>query len=325
MNFSFSDIQKIIEDVSNSNGKSKLKNSFYLLFFIILFGGISWIFVKLAFFESYFTPLASSLNQIGLPEPFFKVITTFIATLIAYFVLIWLISLLRKDLLVKREYEWDIKNGLHDFDFQGNIIIDEKKKAIHIIQSELGCIVRGRNWKNFVMEFDFLIPKTPSFSPEDEEKNQLRRGFGIIYRAEGIGRYYMLKIDITGYLPHVRNILWENNGPIHRSSLNINNLDQWIHAKLSMKDNFLTTETGTDRLCFLIPTHSLAKENTEYPLKSETKPFSRIPFRDSGSVGFRSAPFEEVYIKNLEVKEESTINYVKRKTTDLFIQLQKLL
>ncbi|HSW97691.1 MAG TPA: hypothetical protein VLF89_07750 [Candidatus Saccharimonadales bacterium] len=165
------------------------------------------------------------------------------------------------------------------------------------------------------MKFDFMIPKIPTLSPKEADPNsQLRRGFGIIYRADSLGKYYMLKVDSNGYLPHVRNILWENNGKIFITSLTKNDLDKWISAELSMRDNFLSVKIGIDKFSFLIPTHSSVHKEASFPIEeSDSAPYSKIPFREYGSVGFRSAPFEEVYIRNLDISEEDTTKYVGRK------------
>lgn len=321
MNFSFSEIRQLIENNSRDGVKKSLKFSFCLLLFLVVFSTVNSITVYFGSFDfNYFPFLFEVFKTVGVSETIFKFTLNFIVTLILYFILLWIIILMSKDFLVKRKYRLNIKNNLSDFDFQGNIVIDKQNNAIHIIQSELGCIVKNRRWKNFDMEFEFKIPKAPIYSPEDEQKNQFRRGFGIIYRAEELGKYYMLKIDKTGYLPHVRNILWENNGKISDTSISINDLDKWIIAKLSIRDNFLSIKIGKDNFAFNIPTHSLANRK-DYPetakqygdQKLESLPFSKIPFHDYGSVGFRSAPFEEVYIRNLEVKEESFVQFIKRK------------
>ena len=210
-----------------------------------------------------------------------------------------------KRVISLKRYSWKLESGIKDFEFQGNVVVDKTERAIHIIQSDLGFILKNKDWKNYEMEFIFKVPKKPKFSPEDEEGNQWKRGFGVIYRSKKLGEYFMLKIDINGYHPHVRQVLWENNGPIFYTSLSTEDLGKWIKAKLVMKNNFLKVKVGNDEFEFFLPTHSnisrdysIENDNQEF----ENRPYSKINFRNFGSVGFRSASFEEVYIKNLRVK-----------------------
>lgn len=321
MNLSFNEIKQLIEHSVKGSIRSSLKFSSYLLLFISCFVFISLMFVNLKLFDSYFTIIFKTLKIVGVTEELAKIIFIFTLTLILYFVIAWIGIKMSNNFWAKRKYKWSPENDLYDFDFQGNIVVDAQEQAIHIIKSELGCIVKNRNWKNFQMKFDFMIPKVPTMSPkEDDQKGQLRRGFGIIYRADSLGKYYMLKIDSNGYLPHVRNILWENNGKIFNTSLAKNDLDKWISAKLSMADNFLSVSIGIDKFSFLIPTHSSVHKDTRFRIgeESDSAPYSKIPFREYGSVGFRSAPFEEVYIRNLAVSEEYTYKYIRRKIKRFF-------
>ncbi len=219
---------------------------------------------------------------------------------------------------LRRGYRWSPDKGLSEWEFQGNIIVDHKEKALHIVQSDLGCIIRNRSWKNFTMSFEFKIPDPPPLSPQETEGNrQLRRGFGIIYRAKHLGEYYMIKIDENGCLPHVRNLYWENNGPIWKPKLNRNDLNRWVEIKLTLIENNLTIEMKGQKFDFLIPTHSTVHREAvspeEYQSKAESHPFLPIKFRNSGSVGFRSAHFEEVLIRNLNVKEELLAQFIERK------------
>lgn len=204
-----------------------------------------------------------------------------------------------------KDYKWDLTHSLEDWEFQGNVVIDKKEKAIHIINSNLGLILKKREWKNYQMTFEFKLPKTPALSPIDEKGNQLRRGFGVIYRAKNLGEYYMLKIDQSGYLPHVRHILWENNGPIFKTQLSILDQDKWIKTKFVMLNKHLWVQVGKDKFDFTLPTHSnVSKDQTSRTPSQQIEdlPYSKIPFRDRGSIGFRSSGLEEVYIKNLIVK-----------------------
>ncbi len=115
----------------------------------------------------------------------------------------------------------------------------------------------------------------------------------------------MIKIDSTGYLPHVRNVFWENNGAIAKINMPQTELGKWLSAKILLKNNFIEGYINKDYFSFSLPTHSLVNTKLNIPKDElEEVPFEKITFRDYGSIGFRSAPAEEVYIRNLRVISE---------------------
>ena len=68
----------------------------------------------------------------------------------------------------------------------------------------------------------------------------------------------MLKIDKNGYHPHVRNVLWENNGPVANTSLSQADFDQWTSAELKMANNFLEVKIANDSFSYSLPSYSNA-------------------------------------------------------------------
>ncbi|MEK7534294.1 MAG: hypothetical protein AAB600_03045 [Patescibacteria group bacterium] len=314
---SFGEIKSIMEILKGDNEEGTLIKVSYIIFGVILYVALAILFTR---HELYLlTPFNLLLETGIIPVEIAKNISIVLVLLYIYFayLLLYLIWKSKHNFpFLRNGYKWNLNKGLSDWDFQGNIIVDQEEKTIHIVQSELGCIVRNRNWKNFTLTFEFKIPDPPLLSPQDTEGNkQLRRGFGIIYRAKQLGEYYMIKIDENGCLPHVRNLYWENNGPIWKPKIDKSDLNKWISITLVMIENTLTIEIKSAKFSFMLPTHSNVHHDTNYPYGdgSESRPFVPILFRNSGSVGFRSAPFEEVFIRNFRIEEESLSQFCKRK------------
>ena|SRR3989338_9355610 len=307
-------------------GNNKERSLMLISFFIL--GIITYITVAVLFakYDIYSLPPFNLILDTGLVSlEIAKNSLVLLVMLYTLFLLLLIYLILPKIcnlIFSQMKYNWNPEKKLSDWEFQGNILVDSKENALHIVQSELGCIIRNRSWRNFMMSFEFKIPDPPILSPQDTEGNgQLRRGFGIIYRAKQLGEYYMIKVDENGYLPHVRNLYWENNGPIFKSNLIKSDLNKWMKVKLKLIDHQLTLSIKNDEFKFIIPTHSTAHKEADFPKSHEDKPqshpFLPISFRDYGSVGFRSAPLEEVFIKNIEIKEESFAQFIKRKFLNL--------
>lgn len=287
--------------------KSKSKNwkvQLIKVLFPILFSLIFSVIVVLLFDQLGLLAnprvllLKHALDSVGFSSVFSNRLFV-LATLCTVTLFVVVLLTIKDKILMGRDYRWVPEKGLSDWDFQGNVGVDAEMGALHIIQSDLGCVIKGRKWRNFDMSFKFKIPR---------EDNQLGKGFGIIYRAFQLGQYYMLKVDSIGYQPHVRNVLWENNGRLEKTTLTPSNLGEWVEANISVRDCTVSAKIGPDVFSFGIPTYSNIQRN--YPEESyekskfENSPYDKIPFYLSGSVGFRSAPSEEVYIKDLEVRAE---------------------
>lgn len=306
--FSDIDILKIVDKLNNEvSNLKKLKNVLLPILSVVIFLIVKYLTVSDIY--PYLKFVSGIVGKGIIDEVFVNIFLVLLSVTFSFLVVESLIVVFRFAyrtwLHFFRNYIWDLTCSLEDWDFQGNVVIDKKEKAIHIINSNLGLILKKREWKNYQMTFEFKLPKTPNLSPADEKGNQLRRGFGVIYRAKNLGEYYMLKIDQSGYLPHVRHILWENNGPIFKTQLSASDQDKWIKTKFVMYDKHLWVQVGKDKFDFTIPTHSNVSKDQNSRISSqqiEDLPYSKIPFRDSGSIGFRSSGLEEVYIKNLIVK-----------------------
>lgn len=304
--FSADDTLKIVNELNKEDGfKSKFK-----LFFVVLFSLI--IFINLNFLiDIFLTPYIGFLNASVIESTtgdiFRNVFLAFLSFFFSFIILELIIRFFKFILSLFRHffrnYTLSDSMDLTDWEFQGNVLFNKNTKVIHIIQSNLGLILKNREWKDYEMTFKFKIPLKATYSHQDEENNQLRRGFGVIFRAKKLGEYYMLKIDSGGYKPHVRDIYWENNGTILNTRLKKKQLNKWINAYLRMENNHLFIRIGVDKFDFEIPTHSdIAKDHTESSKSLDDLPYTKISFRNKGSVGFRSASTEEVYIKEMTVR-----------------------
>lgn len=311
-------VTKLVEQLHKEEEFLKIfKTLFVILFFAVLFISTTLLFTQRGVFDiHYVSSVISQFEEIGSPPSFTK--ASLIIFVLAGLVWVAMFALFIREWFASRKsYFWSADKGLCDWDFQGNIIVDKEENAIHILHSDLGCIIKGKGWKNFDMFFEFKIPKQISYG-HPPSVTQLERGFGIIYRAKQLGQYYMLKVDKSGYQPHVRNVFWENNGPIRKTTLSELDLNNWVPVKLSIRDNFLTAVINdSDRFSFVLPTHSNIQRDFSLPIKDkeelEASPYKEVPFRKSGSVGFRSAPLEEVYISKLKVVPEPLYQYIGRK------------
>lgn len=304
---SFSDFKSALELFGNDDQEKSLLFISYIILAVFLYFISSSLFSHFKLFNiSFFIE-----NSVFSKEVSNRIIV--FAILLCFPFLYILLSLLWKNRFhfpfIFDNYFWDYKKGLAEWDFQGNVLLDEKKQAIHLVQSDLGMIIKNREWKNFSMNFEFKILSKPLFSQEDEEKNQFRRGFGIIYRAKQLGQYYMIKIDESGISPHVRNLYWENNGPLWKINFTKSDLDTWTQVKIKVVENILNISIKGNNHTFSLPTHSNAHRDKKYPYddEMESRPFSPISFRNSGSVGFRSAPLEEVFIRKILIKKIQVI------------------
>ncbi len=302
-------LQGLIEGLKNDRSRRWLINSIALIIFSIL------LYFSIAGY--LLTTNLVNTELISMPTNLLLKITNFstpthILFLISIIGLLFLTSLFFlcvKDLYFRnRGYAWKSSSGLKDWDLQGAVIIEDN--VIKIKWSQLGMILKNRSWRNYVMTFKFFIPKNISYG-QKPGKNQLERGFGIIYRAHNLGQYYMMKIDESGFRPHINNNqLWEDLGPtITDEKPLIDWLDKWISVEIVMKNNLLSMTIDEKMFSMQLPTYSLVFK--EFPQKyseqmSSEKPTPYLPLTNSdvGSIGFRSAPLEEVHIKDLKVASE---------------------
>jgi hypothetical protein len=301
-----SEVQKVAELL----GKGRNIEDIFKLSLFALFGFLAYLYYysNLVVFkellrELHLSLIYRSLYDFGMGGKLPEHLLT-ITIFIFLFSVIGPVVVFVYNCLRSRSYVWLPARGLRDWDFQGSVVVEEA--VLKIKYSEVGAIIKSRSWKNCKMCFDFKIPEKISYG-QPPNVSQLERGFGIIYRAKSLNQYFMLKVDASGYLPHVRNVeYWENGGPtITDKKLSETCLDKWIKAELVMKDGVLAVEIGGDKFKFYLPSYSFVSrsyvEAVAEKKSTEPKPFVPLSYLTSGTVGFRSAPLEEVHIKNLSV------------------------
>lgn len=311
MDIPYSEIIKTAERISR--GRTFSETIKISLLFLVILGMYICIYVNLRESSVIFNNLKITTYWILL----LLLLSSFYASV--------LLLTIKDFFMNNRAYVWDHKYFLKDWVFQGSIVVDRdgQQDVLKIKTSEIGAVIKNRSWRNFTLTFDFKIPTKISYGDPPNE-NQLERGFGIIYRAKDLNQYYMLKVDKTGYLPHIKNYqYWENNGPtVTTKKLGPSILDSWVNVKLVMKNDILFIKIGSDEFNLYLPTHSIvSREN--FPTRKDSEgefkpnPYASIKYY-SGTVGFRSYPLEEVYIKNLQVVSNHILFKIGRKVKNYF-------
>ena len=188
-----------------------------------------------------------------------------------------------------------------DWEFQGLFVKKEKddRESFYLANSDLGCVIRNKVWRNYEMKLDFWVSSKNKYQ-KGWYKNDYLSGFGVIVRAQDLKNYYMIKIDGEGIKPHMRRHgYWETHKPIDDWELKQDDCNSWIPLEVIVKnDNVVIKINGRRVGAYILPIDAAV------PPVSEEEPFlltSSIPFRKYGSVGFRAAGNEEVYISNLDV------------------------
>lgn len=282
-----------------------------LLEYFFLFANVNYMRDFILYFPK------SLVNLIDIMPNFALILSIFVVFFYLGILTLILIDFFKNN----KSYIWRSDSLLKDWDFQGSIVIEEDggDNVIKVKTSEVGAIVKNRSWKNFTLSFDFKIPAKISYGQKPKE-DQLERGFGIIYRAKNLNQYYMLKVDKTGYLPHIKSYqYWENNGPtITIKKLTSSVLDTWITAKLVMRDNVLSVTIGSDHFNLFLPTYSIVNrekfpdETEKHHDKYKPNPYAPIKY-SKGTIGIRSYPLEEVFIRNLKVISDNILFILGRK------------
>lgn len=225
-----------------------------------------------------------------------------------FFILLWILIFL----LIKRALSFSIKflisfktYKLQDEDFpkeweyQGNIRLDVDGKSLIIADSNSGCILKNRYWKNLEISFKCIFPEADDAI------------LGIIFRARSLADYLMIQINgKMNYInPHIRiEGKWETARlgtypiakPIQR------NVTYKIKLRVVNRNAelFIDNEKQMD---WNIPTNSeissvLPKEN----LQDTFVP--KIDFRNKyGKIGFRAYQGEQAIISNLRIRRIANI------------------
>lgn len=235
-------------------------------------------------------------------------ITLYSFILNTFFILIWIVLYI----LFKRlftylfriaisfyPYTFRSANWPSKWLFQGRILLlDNEKDTLCITDSNSGCILKNRYWKNFEMKFKCKFPK--------DEKNPI---LGIIFRATNLSDFFMIQINNddndSNYgrriNPHVRvEGVWEPFvGPTLSQSLKPGEFFDVLLKVEGFKSELFINDRK--ELEWILPT------NTDVRISSsDSKDTSYVPklgFRDIyGMVGFRSYSNEKAIIKSIRIE-----------------------
>lgn len=200
------------------------------------------------------------------------------------------------------QYRMDPDRFERDWEFQGLFVKSEKdaRHSIYLANSDLGCVIRNKVWRNYKMNLDYWVSSKNKYTGGWYKKEEFLSGFGVIVRAQDLKNYYMIKIDGEGMKPHIRRHgYWETHKPIGGWELKEKDCDSWIPLEVIVNnDNVVIKIRGRSVGAYILPIATAVPPVSEKPSFLLT---SSVPFREYGSVGFRAAGNEEVYISNLKV------------------------
>lgn len=216
----------------------------------------------------------------------------------------------------RRNYKLTQKNFEKNWDVQGVCLFENNgsSEVLKITSSEVGCILKNYSWNHYEFSFEFRIPKLDEipncwqFYSKNEkiekydELEVLRRGFGIIVQGHSLDEYQMLKVDINGYHPHTRAIIWDNLGPcVTEFKPEKAWIGKWIKVKIIVNERFIeVTINEKQKFNYYLSTAFRLAQTSQTKEKDTPAKFFRTSNRNS-TVGFRCSPTEVVYIRNLVV------------------------
>ncbi|MFA5134197.1 MAG: hypothetical protein WC505_00200 [Patescibacteria group bacterium] len=182
-------------------------------------------------------------------------------------------------------YEWDATRVVKDWKFQGILRSDDDKRALVLTDSDAGCVLSRRSWKNFKLAFAFRVSN--------------ERGFGIIFRARDLENYLMFKVNPGQQARfHYREsgswqILRGVGQPIHFP------IGTWLNGSLEVKGQHVNLKIGDAALAYLIPNVAILNHIVE--TQKTNNPLTIPVAHKRGSVGFRAAGDEELSFKAVTV------------------------
>lgn len=286
-----------------------------LCFRILLYGWCLALYLCLLIFWLY-PMIRNSLQSLAYCQLFTSDLERFVEAIEDVFVNLVLFLMLASPLVLMFFGQEDISlwlrsklfryrmdpNRFHsDWEFQGLFVKKQKddRESIYLANSDLGCVIRNKVWRNYEMKLDFWVSSKNKYQ-KGWYKNDYLSGFGVIVRAQDLKNYYMIKIDGEGIKPHIRRHgYWETHKPISDWELKEGDCNSWIPLELIMKNDNVVIKIGGKCVgAYILPIDAAVppvSEETSFVLTSS------IPFRKYGSVGVRATSNEEVYISNLKV------------------------
>lgn len=245
-----------------------------------------------------------------------RVITSLFFLLILYIAFLVVYSFMIK-LKNRRDYKLTQKNFERSWDVQGMCLFenDGSSEVLKIMSSEVGCMLKNYSWNHYEFSFEFKIPKLDEipnhwqyYNTKDGKTKKfgeievLSRGFGIIVQGHSLDEYQMLKVDINGYHPHTRAIIWDNLGPcVTELKPDKAWIGKWIKAKIIVNERFIeVTINEKQKFNYYLSTAFRLAQTSQREEKDTPAKFFRTSNRNS-TVGFRCSPTEVVHIRDMVV------------------------
>ena len=253
--------------------ESRRKLALDLLFFLVAF---------------IITVILLTYFNIEIPNIIFYIIGLI---LLIYLILAlrWFGETLIKAFTITSFYQWSLRNFLNDWIFQGILEKNDQDDFLTLTDSDAGCILKNKTWKNFEMTFEFYVAN--------------EHGFGLIYRAKSIDNYLMFKIQSNQKVtPHYRNkdgwqILLQ--GISNSTIKDIEN--KWNTGKIQVNGKMVSLTVNDQKFTYIIPDNVIINHITN--LKSALNNPLVVPMNcDEGSIGFRAHSGEKVKFKNIKIK-----------------------
>ncbi|MFH1749641.1 MAG: family 16 glycoside hydrolase [bacterium] len=210
--------------------------------------------------------------------------------LITYLILLirWVIEQLTITFSISHHYKWSLENYLKDWTFQGILKIDKINQCLILTDSDAGCIIKNKSWKNFEMTFEFNAAN--------------EHGFGLIYHAKENDNYLMFKIQTNQKIvPHYRNkdgwqILLQ--GISDEVVKNIEN--KWNIGNIVVTGREVFLKINDQEFFYNIPDNVIINHITN--LKNALNNPLIVPVTCSeGSIGFRAHSEEKLLFRNIKI------------------------
>ena len=296
MNFSIEDILRIITNRFNPK---------------LYWKEIIWVIVSFFVFTyaTYYLDKFSYIEIISLKDNKYTPFSFSVVKFILWFI-IFLITKPGFELLINffRETNYVFKN--EDFQSKWNStgaisVKDKPECGLLIKDSQSGCLLNSHVWRNFRMNFQMIYLKD-LFS--DDEKYNVRRSVGILFRAQNLENYFMIEIigDDNGDIsikPHIRMFgIWQ---VIEERKITKADIKNCFRVNLCVKDRILLLKIDNDEYRLILPTNNDFIQSIDSNKKSTTEPTITpdIPFKNQyGMIGFRAHPGQGAFIKDLEIK-----------------------
>lgn len=281
------DLKNLIQLIQQLKGKRARDfiSAIMYIFFISLLGLIGLYFLK------YFP---SSLNeQVRIAH---GTLTVLFGILFSLTILILLILGIQKVCRYLWRVIWRSRNytmlipKIDEWSFQGLIGVDEQENAIWLTDSEAGCYLRSRDWKNCQIHF--------------QAKCKDATGFGILFRVQDLEHYWMLKLNPGQNLSdHFRT---ERGWQILQQLPQVNfEANKWYDFQLVIYINKVKLEVNNNSVEYYLPA-SVILNHPFFPIniadiKLDTNILTLPNNYRYGSVGFRACGGEKVYFRKLTV------------------------